>query len=73
VTEASSPLLLRWIRTKETPGVYGAARRYMEDKEDSKGVKFGLFKRVGQRISLVEGIIQFLKVYTEKTPDSAGD
>ena len=54
-------------KDKSSSGVYGAARRFMEEKEDSKGVNSGLFKRVGQRITLVEGILQFLKVYTEKT------
>ncbi|MEO8397159.1 MAG: hypothetical protein ABI700_29460, partial [Chloroflexota bacterium] len=55
-------------KDKGSSGVYGAARRYMEEKEDSKGVNSGLFKRVGQRVTLVEGILQFLKGYTEKTP-----
>jgi class 3 adenylate cyclase len=55
-------------KDKGSSGVYGAARRYMEDKEDSKGVNSGLFKRVGQRITLVEGILQFLKGYSQKTP-----
>ena len=55
-------------KDKGSSGVYGAARRHMEEKEDSKGASSGLFKRVGQRVTLVEGILQFLKGYTEKTP-----
>ena len=49
-------------------GVYGAARRFMDAKDESKGVSSGLFKRVGQRISLTEAIVEFLKAFTEKTP-----
>ena len=49
-------------------GMFGVARRSVEKKEEGKGVSSGLFKKAGQRVGLADGVIRFLKVYTEKTP-----
>jgi predicted ATPase len=49
-------------------GVYGAAKDFMDAKEDSKGISSGLFKRAGQRIGMIEALIEFLQAYTQKTP-----
>jgi predicted ATPase len=49
-------------------GVFGAARRFMESKDDSKGMSTGLFKRAGQRISLGESVVVFLSAFAQRTP-----
>jgi predicted ATPase/class 3 adenylate cyclase len=49
-------------------GVYGAAKEFMDEKEGSKGVHSGLFKRAGQRIGVIEALVDFLQAYTQKTP-----
>jgi hypothetical protein len=51
-----------------TSGVYGAAKEFLDNKEGSKGVNSGLFKRAGQRVGVIEGLVQFLQTYTQKTP-----
>lgn len=53
----------------DKPGVYSAAQRFAGARGDSQGIATtGLFRRVGQRLSLTEAIIAFLKAFTEKTP-----
>jgi predicted ATPase len=49
-------------------GVFGAARRFMESKDESKGMSTGLFKRAGQRISLGESVVVFLSAFAQRTP-----
>ncbi|HVU13721.1 MAG TPA: adenylate/guanylate cyclase domain-containing protein [Phototrophicaceae bacterium] len=39
-----------------------------EAKDDSKSGGSGLFKQVEQRMTIIEGIVEFLKAFTEKTP-----
>ncbi len=39
-----------------------------EAKDDSKTSGSDLFKQVGQRMTIIEGIIEFLKAFTERTP-----
>ncbi len=46
-------------------GIFGAAERFLENKDDSGRA---LFRKSAHRLSLVEGIVEFLKAYADRTP-----
>jgi len=53
---------------KSNSGVYGVARRFMESKDDSKGMTSGLFKKAGQSIGPIDAVEQLLLAFTQKIP-----
>ncbi len=49
-------------------GLFGVARRSLENKDKLKDSRSGLWKKAVQRVGLAEGIIRFLLTYTATYP-----